>query len=89
MNTFSKLGGTSGISGNSSGIWRLEKKRKARDKKNRLGNDKKKKQEAKEEDVLIPVDEKLNNEENMECEDQIGYGFKKIKSRCAKIDLKI
>jgi hypothetical protein len=91
MNSFSKLGGTSGVSPNSSGVWRIEKKRKVRDPKKRQQNKLKKESRNKEEDDSVLLDIEIDDTKNEECEDQSAYGYKKPKksSLCSRVDLKI
>ena len=91
MNSFTKLSGTSGASPSSSGVWRIEKKRKVRDPKKRKQNKNKKESKEKGDDDSVFLDIKTDNVINEECEDQSAYGHKKKKNNtlCARVDLKI
>ncbi len=91
MNLFTKLGGTSGISPNSSGVWRVEKKRKVRDPKKRPQNKLKKNSKEKDDDDSVFLDIENYDVIDEECEDQTAYGNKKKKKKslCARVDLKI
>ena len=91
MNSFTKLGGSSGISPNSSGILKIEKKRKVRDPKKRKQNKLKKDSKNKEEDDSVFLDIDIDGVNDEECEDQTAYGQKKKKKSalCTRIDLKI
>ena len=90
MNDFSKVDRPSGISNTPGGVWKIEKKRKARDRKNKQQKYISGEQKNSEEDDSVLVDIELDRDSKKECEDQMGYGFvKKKKSPCNKIDLKI
>jgi len=85
MNTFSKMNGIPGVSNASTSVWKIEKKRKTRDRKQRFGDDLKK--EKKEEDKRHDIQADNNNPDSKE---QVGYGPNKTKkNRRLKIDIKI
>ena len=88
MSDFSKVDRplvTSNITG---GVWKIEKKRKARDGKNKQQKYMSSGQKNREEDDSVLVDIDLNRENDKECEDHTGYGFiKKKKHLYTKIDL--
>ena len=90
MGDFSKVDRPPSISNTPGGVWKIEKKRKARDGKNKrqkytTGNE----QKNREEDDSVLVDIDFNRDNDKECEDQMNYGLSKKKSLCTKIDLKI
>ena len=94
MNNFSNIDSPSGISNTPGGVWKIEKKRKARDKKNKQQNKSENEQKIIEEDDSVLIDIEFNREperdNEKEREDQTDYGFiKKKKSRHTRIDLKI
>lgn len=90
MSDFSKVDRPLVISNTPGSVWKIEKKRKARDKKNKQQNKSEKEQKVREEDDSVLVDIEHDRANDKECEDQMGYGFiKKKKSLCPKIDLKI
>jgi len=90
MNDFSKIDRPLIISNTSGGVWKIEKKRKASDKKQKQQNKPGKEKKTREEDDSVLVDIELNRENDKECEDQTGYGsVKKKKPLCTRIDLKI
>jgi hypothetical protein len=94
MNNFSNIDKSSGISNTPGGVWKIEKKRKTRDKKNKQQNISGNKQNSKEDDDSVLVDIELDieadRENKKECEDQTDYGFiKKKKSKHTRVDLKI
>ncbi|MGD9156963.1 MAG: hypothetical protein PVG39_01025 [Desulfobacteraceae bacterium] len=93
MSDFSKVDRPLVISNTPGGVWKIEKKRKARDKKNKHQNKPEKEQkirEDREDDDSVLVEIEHDRADNKECEDQMGYGFiKKKKSLCPKVDLKI
>lgn len=86
MNAFSQMNNIPGIANGSAGVWKIEKKRKARDNKQRSGRNKRmKKEDEKEQDTL-----RADKNDSETCEEEIGYGPQKTnKNRCLKIDLKI
>ena len=89
MNMFSKMDGMSGINPASSGVWKIEKKTKTRDEKNRSGKEKKKDREDNENDIQLSEDKSIPEDE-LYSEDQTGYGLtKKKKNKSTKIDIKI
>ncbi|MBN2418811.1 MAG: hypothetical protein JXL81_05455 [Deltaproteobacteria bacterium] len=90
MDNFSKVDKPPAISNTPGGVWKIEKKRKARDRKSKQQKYVNSEQKIREEDdsVLVEIDTERDNDK--ECEDQMGYGFiKKKKSLCTRIDLKI
>lgn len=90
MNTFSKVYGPLSISSTPGGVWKIEKKRKARDRKNKPQKNLRREHSGSEEDEAIFIDIEPDNTNDKECEDLTGYGLmKKKKSLCTKIDLKI
>ena len=90
MSNFSKVDRPTAISNTPGGVWKIEKKRKARDGKNKQQKYMSSGQKEKEEDDSVLVDIVLDRDNEKECEDQTGYGFvKKKKSLCTKVDLKI
>lgn len=90
MNTFSKVDGPLSISSTPGGVWKIEKKRKARDRKNKPQKNLKREHSSGEEDEAIFTDIESDNINDKECEDLTGYGLmKKKKPQCTKIDLKI
>lgn len=91
MNMFSNMNGMSGIPPVSTGVWRINKKRKTGDKKGRSGKEKKKdKEDDKNQNNIHASESKSNTEDETYCEDQAGYGVTgKKKTRCTKIDLEI
>ena len=90
MSDFSKIDRPLVPSNNPGGVWKIEKKRKARDKKNKQQYKPDSKQRTGEEDDSVLVDIEFDRDRDEECEDQTGYGLiKKKKSLCTRIDLKI
>ena len=90
MNTFSKVGNSSPISNTPGGVWRIEKKRKARDKKNKQQKNRSGEQRNAEEDDSILIDIEFDNANDKENEDLTGYDQMKTKKPLPKkIDLKI
>lgn len=90
MSNFSKVDRPMVISNTPGGVWKIEKKRKARDKKSKQQNYLSKEKKNMEEDDSVLVDIERDRDNDRECEDQAGYGLtKKNKSLCPRIDLKI
>ena len=90
MNTFSKVDRPSSISDTPGGVWKIEKKRKARDNKNKSRKNLNKEKTNKEEDDSFSIDIEIDNANDKESEDLTGYGLiKKKKPLRTKIDLKI
>lgn len=90
MSDFSKVDRPPLISNTPGGVWKIEKKRKARDKKNKQQNYRNKEQQNREEDDSVLIDIERDRDIEKECEDQVGYGLAKKKiSRHIKVDLKI
>jgi hypothetical protein len=95
MNNFSNIDRPSGISNTPGGVWKIEKKRKARDKKNKQQNkseNEKKSIEELDDSVLVDIefDREPDSDNEKESKDQTDYGFiKKKKSRHTRVDLKI
>ena len=90
MSNFSKVDRQLAVSNTPGGVWKIEKKRKARDGKNKQQKYTGGEQKNKEEDDSVLVDIDLDRDNEKECEDRMGYGFvKKKKSLCTKVDLKI
>ena len=78
------------ISNTPGGVWRIEKKRKARDQKNKQQQNKSAGQVDAEDDDSVSIDIEIDNADDKECEDLTGYGLSKTKkSLSTKIDLKI
>jgi hypothetical protein len=92
MSVYSKLDGTGPVSNASSGVWKIQKKRKTGERQHR---DEKKKQRGKEEqegNENPPVDETMDKVDvkSLDNEEQIGYGSVKKKNKTPrKIDLTI
>lgn len=90
MNMFSKVNGPYSISNSPGGVWKIEKKRKARDKKNKQQKNLNRKKEGAEEEDSFSANIEPDNSGEKECEDLTGYGLtKKKKPACNRIDLKI
>ena len=90
MDTFSKVDRPLVISNTPGGVWQIEKKRKARDKKNKQQRQLQKEKKTREEDGSVLVDIEVDRANDKECEDLMGYGLaKKKKSLGPRIDLKI
>jgi hypothetical protein len=95
MNNFSNMSGTTPISPVSTGVWKIEKKRKTNDEKHR--NSKKRKkgrdEEKEEKDLRVTLtgdeNKKHDNTRDMDREKQTGYVTEKKTSKTRKIDLKI
>ncbi len=90
MNDFSKVERSLSISNTPEGVWKIEKKRKARDKKYKSQKNPNNEKPDIEEEGSFMVNIEIDDTNDKECEDLIGYSMlKKKKPLCSKIDLKI
>jgi hypothetical protein len=90
MSNFSKVDRPPLISNTPGGVWRIEKKRKARDKKNKQQKYFSKEKQNREDDDSVLVDIERDRVNDKECEDQVSYVLaEKKKSLHTKVDLKI
>jgi hypothetical protein len=90
MSNFSKVERPQVIPNTQGGVWKIEKKRKTRDKKNRGQKYLSSEQNKREEDDSVLVDIERNRNNDRECEGQPGCGLIREKeSLCARVDLKI
>ncbi|NLA74297.1 MAG: hypothetical protein GX846_02275 [Deltaproteobacteria bacterium] len=89
MNDFTRIDRPVSLTGNTGGVWQIEKKRKARDRKGKQAKYQGK--ENKEGDETLAFTElELENADTEEFEDQTGYGsLKPKKALSTRIDLKI
>jgi hypothetical protein len=88
MSNFSKVDRPLVNSNTPGGVWKIEKKRKVRDKDNKQNKYLGKEHKNREEDDSVFVDIERDRDNYRECEDQTGYGFVKKKSLCTGVDPK-
>ncbi len=89
MNDFTKVDSSLSIPNTSDGVWKIEKKRKTRDRKGKQLKYKGSGHKDAEDDVVF-TDIDTDSADDKEFEDQAGYGnLKTKKTLSTRIDLKI